>query len=606
MRGIQITVGSLLAVLFLATAVYLWSADVWNYVPKTSPADYGMIGQMILSLDKVDLVDGSQAGLPWAGDTWLIWLSVNPQDAESIIAKLGYLEDTIPKEELAADGKQAQYDVKIRVQPITQQCIYGPDMSSMVNYAPLMAKYEEFDAGTGIGYCPHKDDWWQVFVEPRLNELRSQYGDASAVCARVTDGGFPVCHAYVFCLFGVSAYDPGRVGYANLSLKSLYTKDKVTISAGYKSASTEISNEEYVGTADVSKVLYYGSEPIGKIDFSGYLQAPNFCPSPNYIVFSNGSGWRLIPETMWSRFYSMWSSLESGTLSIDPCLGAGSSSLISQCRDYLKSQADIINNYINSFNGLQPEIDGKEAVQPEPVEYSSSYFFAIEPDKPVAYSTYRIYLKASWVGILVSAAKPQIQSVYPQSVSITGPETQSVSVTVANVGDVGGISVKVYCNNNFLVDGKSESSRSETFNKGDVKSFSFTVSYGGSANQDAAGTCNVEAISTADPNIKDTATFTVRFTPKGIYPPNTTVCISRTAYARTDDHGMIIPGTERTCPENTYCEDTDNGAQCVEEAQVQPPTITDTTSTQGTSINWILAGIIAAAVVITLLIALVV
>lgn len=606
MRGIKVNVGSLLTVLFLAAAVYLWSVDMWNYVPKTSPADYGMIGQMILSLDKVDLVDGSSAGLPWSGETWLVWLSANPQEAESIIARLGYLEDTIPRERLAADGKQAQYDVKIRVQPMTQQCIYGPDPGSMIQYAPLKALYEEFDAGAGLGYCPHANDWWEKFVEPRLEELRNQYGDASAVCARVTDGGLPVCHTYVFCIFGVSTYDPGRTGYANLSLKSIYTKDKITISAGFKSASAEVSDDEYVGSARVSKVLYYGGEPIGKIDFSGYLQAPSVCPTPNHIVFNNGRGWKVIPETMWDRFYSMWSKLESGTLSMDRCMGLGSPSLVSNCREYLQSVADMINNYINSFNELPPEIGGKRAVRPEPVKYSAAYFFAVEPDRPVVYSTYRMYLKASWVGILVSTAKPQIHSVSPRSVSLVGPETKAVTVTVANTGDEGGISVSVRCSNNFLVDGKTESSRSGTFGKGQTKSFTFTISYGGSGTRGAAGTCVVEAVSTANPNIKDTANFTVKFTPKGVYPPNTTVCISRTAYARTDEHGNIIPGTEKLCPEGHYCRDTPSGAECVKESEVPVDRDReDRDEGESDTLMWIVAGVIATAIVITLLVALI-
>ncbi|HID09282.1 TPA: hypothetical protein EYP13_03565 [Candidatus Micrarchaeota archaeon] len=603
MRGIQLTLKSLLTVLFLAAAVYLWSIDMWNYVPKTTPADYGMIGQMILSLDKVDLIDGSQAGLPWSGETWLVWLSVNPQEAESVVARLGYLEDVIPKEELADDGKQAQYDVKIRVKPIKQQCIYGPDESTMVYSAPLKVLYKEFDAGAGV-VCPHANDWWEVFVEPELERLRSLYGDASAVCARVTDGGIPICRAYVMCVFGVSTVDPGRVGYAKLSLKSIYTRDKVTVSAGAKSASAEVSDEGYIGSVDVSKVLYYGSRPIGRIEFTGYLQAPRFCPTPNHVVFNNGQGWKLIPETQWEQFYTTWRQLDTGTLSMGACSGVGTG-VIASCRDYLQAIADMLNGHLDSFNRTSPWIGNKPAARPDSPNYAAAYFFAVTPDRPVVYSTYRMYLKASWVGILVSTARPHITSVTPRTVTITGPETKNVTVVVENRGDEGGISVKVRCSNNFLVDGQQESSRSDTLAKGATRSFTYSISYGGSGDREASGTCTVTAVSTANPNIRDTATFTVQFTPKGVYPPNTTVCISRTTYARTDSHGNLIPGTEQRCPEDHYCEDTPSGAKCVKEVTPEPDR-GSTPGQQSGETNWVLVGIIAAALVITLLIAIIV
>lgn len=613
MRGLQVAVGTILTILFLSAAVYLWSVDMWNYVPKSSPADFGMIGQLILSISKVDIIDASQANLPWSGETWLINLVVTPQEAESIVAKLesqGYIEDTIPKEQIASNGKQAMYDIRIRITPVVQQCIYGPDPTTMKSKVPVKALYKDFDLGSGVT-CPHSGDWKSI-VDQYASDLLGVYDAYTYVCKYYCGPGLPK-HAYVVCSFVLYKDDPGRTGIAGMSLESLYVKDKITVTAGPKSASgtaedTAEINERYgtISSENPSTILYYGSTPVGKVDLAGFLMSGQFCPDAGHYYIANlGDGWKVVPDTLWSDLEKRIDPIEVGQMPVASCTYIDSWSSFDRCKSDLKSYVDSINASISSINTTPQKIKGLPVTRPAAEEYSASTYFAVEPEIPVAYAQYRMYLKASWVGILISTAKPQIDNIYPTSISLTGPESKDLRVTVRNVGDEGGIIVQVSCSGDFLVDGKSESSRTVTLQPQETRDFTFSISYGGVGTSKASGTCMVVAKSSANPNISTLQSVTVVFTPKGIYPPNTTVCISSTAYAKTDSYGNIVPGTEKSCPQGAYCEDTPSGAKCTEE--ITPPTGDEVPipPTGGGGINLLLVGLVAAAIVIALIIAIV-
>jgi len=608
MVKIRLTVGNLLAVLFISAAVYLWSLGWTNGMQYHSPAQYGYLGQMILSISHVNLVEAGQYNLPWSGETWLINMVVNPQDAESIIAKMGYLQDTIPKEEISSGNKQAKYDLQVKIQPVTQQCIYGPDSTTMTSYVPVYVQYKEFDLGSATFSCNHASDWKTAVVEPYVNNvLKPNYDDVAYYCAYACgQDGITSKHAYVSCIFALFKDKPGVTGQAQLTLKSLYVKDRISVTAGYKTATGDATDKIDISSENPSTVLYYGSEPVGKVDLVGYLKAKDFCPEgANYHLINTGQGWKVIPNDTYNLLMGYIRPIELGSVSLASCSNIQSLDDYQKCRQAMQDYAQRADQVIQSINGIAPSIDGKPATRPSATEYSASYYFAVTPDNPVVYGEYRMYLKADWVGILVSMARPTIQSVVPNAISLTGPESKPVTVTVRNDGDQGGVIVQVTCSNNFLVDGKSTSSRTATMNKGDTRSFIFNVSYGGDGTKKAAGTCTVVAKSGANPNVTSQSTFTVTFTPKGAYPPNTTVCVTTTSYARTDSAGIIVPGTEKPCPENTYCVDTPSGAKC--EAHTVIPTNGGNENNQSTSPlsnPWVLVGGIAAALVlITLIIA---
>ena len=576
MEKVQVSSGAIITILFLAGAVYLYSLPMLKAAinANESPAQYGMLGQMILSISQVNVIDASNAGLPWAGKTWLITLTTNPQDAESIIAKTGYLEDTIPKEQIASNGMQAQYDLKIKFTPVTQQCIYGPDITTWDHHVPVKVLYKDWDLGSGLT-CPHSGDWQQSYVEPYKQQLLDTYDDVAYGCTYFCGSGVPK-HAYLVCYFTVYKQSPS-IGISKMTLKSLYTQDRIDVTAGYKTASGTTTDSITTGSENPTALLKYGSEVVGKVDFVGYLQAKDFCPEgSNYYLFNNGQGWKIVPETLYDQYQNIFSKLDYGQMPAPACDNPQSWDAFNNCKTELSNYIARANDVLNTLNSQQPIIDGKQATKPADIKYSADNYFAIKPDAPVAYGMYRMYLKASWVGILISTAKPQITSITPTSITLTGPESKQVSVLVKNVGDEGGIITKVSCTNGFKVDGLDQSSRSATFEPNESKSFTFTITYGGSGTSPASATCTVVAQSSASPNIKATGTFTVQFKPKGVYPPNTTVCISSTAYARTDASGNIVPGTEHSCPQNSYCEDTPNGAQCKE--QIQPPTNGGSTS----------------------------
>jgi len=605
MKQFPVRVGTILTILFLSAALYISSIGMWQSLPKHSPAEYGVLGQMILSVSKVNLIDASGSNLPWSGETWLINLVVNPQDAESIIARTGYLSDTIPKEELSSNGKQAQYDLRIKFVPQLQQCIYGPDMTTMDYRAPSKVIYKTFDLGTGIS-CPHASDWAQ-FPENYKNDLLNYYDDVAYACAYYCGPGIPK-HAYVACDFLTFKRDPGRTGVGKLTLQSLYVKDKIEVSAGQKTASGTTEDKISTGSGNPTALLRYGSSIVGKVDLVGYLSAGTFCPEgSNYYLFNNGSGWKIVPSTMYSNLYSIIRPLDLGQMPASECLHMSSWYDFDACKNKLKQIADMANNYISYINSSSPTIDGKTATRPSAADYSADYYFAIEPDRSVVYSQYRMYLKASWVGILVSSAKPEITSISPTSLSFTGPETKTLSVTVTNKGDRGGIIAKVRCDNGFEVDGMPESTRTTTLDKGDTTTFTYSISYGGDGTSKASGVCTVTVQSSADPRISQSRTISVIFTPKGEYPPNTTVCISRTTYARTDKYGNIIPGSQKQCGEGTYCDDSRGYATC--EKEITPPTSggqspSEQQSTPST--GTIILAVVAVAMIITLIVALVV
>jgi len=600
----QITFGTLLTIVFLSAAVYLWSLDLTDGMERHSPAEYGMLGQMIVSVSRVNLVEAGNYNLPWSGDTWLINLVVNPADAESVIARMGYFEDTIPGEEISADQKQAKYDLKIKFTPVAQECIYGPDMSTFDTRVPVRVQYKEFDLGTATLSCNHANDWQTAIVEPYKQQLLKTYDDVAWYCVYTCGAdGLATKHAYLSCLFALFKEDPGVTGMAQMTLKSLYVKDRVSVTAGYKTATGETKDTIDVSSDNPTTVLYYGSQPVGKVDLVGYLKAKDYCPEgANYRLFSAGSGWKVVPEETWDNLMAYVRPLDIGAPNIPDCSNINDWSDYDRCRSAMQDYSNRANSLINAINNSAPTIDGKAATKPSAIEYSAAYYFAIKPDTPVVYSQYRMYLKADWVGILVSMAQPSVQSVSPTSLTLTGPETKQVSVVVRNDGDEGGVIVKVICSNNFLVDGKSESVRTATLQRGETRTFIYNISYGGDGRMAASTTCTVTAQASANPNISSRATFTALFKPKGIYPPNTTVCITNTTYARTDDAGNIVPGTERTCPEGTYCVDTSGAAKC-EQQNVLPPDTGGTTTAPSTSDLRLIAAIVGGIVVLVLVLA---
>ena len=595
MKG-RITVGLVIAILLISTALYLWTKDAVSF-PYTIH-DVKMLGQMILSVSKVNLVEAGNYNLPWSGKTWLVTLVVNPQEAESVIAKLGYLEDTVPKEEIASNGAQAQYDLKIRIVPKTQQCIYGPDFSTMMTWAPVRAFYKEWDLGSGLT-CPHADDYGNYAKQYKQELENSGYSGVGYSCTYYC-GGVPK-HAYLTCDF-IATKSGSNVGIAKLTLKSLYVEDRLSVTAGYKTAEGETRDTIKLGSSNPSAILTYGTTPVGKVDLVGYLKASDFCPEgANYYLYNAGNGWKVIPETTYEKFQYLVEPLLNGKLNLPECTNIGSYDDFYKCKKAMEEYVDNINNYINVFNDSTPVISGKTASRPSAEEYSASYFFAIQPDNPVVYSMYRMYLKASWIGILVSMAKPTITNVSPKTITLTGPESKSISITVKNNGDEGGIILKVICSNDFLVDGKSTSTRADTLPKGGYRTYTFNISYGGSGRKPASTTCTAEVQSSSNPLIKSSSTFSVVFKPKGVYPPNTTVCTTSKTYAKTDNYGNIIPGTEKTCGEGTYCEQTDSGAVCKEE-QITP-TPTPSPATGGT--NYLLYGLVGIMMFMAIIIAII-
>ncbi len=597
----EIPLGAIMVVLLLSSALYLWTKDVVSF--PYSLDDVGMIGQMVLSVSKVDLIEAGQYNLPWSGKTWLITLVVNPQEAESLIAKMGYMEDTVPKEQIASDNMQAKYDLKIRITPVKQECIYGPDFSTYRRLVPVRVYHKQWDLGSGL-LCPHADDWKTAIVEQYKKDLLDMgYDDVAYDCTYYCSG-VPK-HAWLVCDF-IAEKMGNNIGEAKLTLKSLYVKDRIKVSAGYKTATGEATDKIDVSSSNPTALLMYGSQVVGKVDLVGYLKASSFCPEgSNYYVFNNGQGWKVVPENDYTRLINMIQPLEQGNLQLNECLYIHSYDDFYKCAQAYKRYADTVNNFLSSINNRTPVISGKVASRPTASEYSASYFFAIEPDDPVVYSMYRMYLKADWVGILVSAAKPDITSVSPTSITLTGPESKTVSVTVKNTGDEGGVIVKVVCSNDFLVDGKSSTSKSDTIPAGGTKTFYFNISYGGSGRSGASSTCTVEAVSSANPTIKDTATFSVIFKPKGVYPPNTTVCITSTSYAKTDQNGNIIPGTEKKCAEGSYCVQTEYGAKC-EKEEITPPKPGEGGQEKGGIGGLVIAALVGLGILLAIIIALIV
>lgn len=596
----EIPLGALMIVLLLSTTLYIWTKDVVSF--EYTMKDVSMLGQMILSVSKVDLIEANQYNLPWSGKTWLITLVVNPQEAESILAKIGYLEDTVPKEEIASNNLQAKYDLKIRITPVVQECIYGPDFSTYRRLVPVRVYTKQWDLGSGL-LCPHANDWKDVYAEQYKKELLGMgYDDVAYDCIYYCSG-VPK-HAWLVCDF-IAEKAGDNIGEAKLTLKSLYVKDRISVTAGYKTATGEATDKIDISSSNPTALLMYGTQVVGKVDLVGYLKASTFCPEgSNYFVFNNGQGWKIVPENDYIRLINLIQPLERGNLQLSECEYINSYDDFYRCAQAYKRYADTVNSLLDSINNRPPTISGKPASRPSASEYSASYFFAIKPDDPVVYSMYRMYLKADWVGILVSAAKPEITSVSPTSITLTGPESKTVSVTVRNVGDEGGVIVKVICSNDFLVDGKSSTSKADTIPAGGSRTFYFNVSYGGSGRTSASSTCTVEAVSSANPTIKDTATFTVVFKPIGVYPPNTTVCITSTSYAKTDQNGNIIPGTEKKCPEGSYCVQTEAGARC-EKEEITPPTQPQKEQSKS-PISLLIAAAIGIAIIIAFIIALIV
>jgi len=269
------------------------------------------------------------------------------------------------------------------------------------------------------------------------------------------------------------------------------------------------------------------------------------------------------------------------------------------CVSKIKANVNKINSIINSIrNWASNEIDGRPVEDPVPAEYRTGWYVAITPKKPVVFPRYRMYLKADWVGILTKVISIEL-SVSPSAIAIVGPETKTLTVTVRNTSDFeGGATVEVECTGGFIVEGRTKYSTGFTLDKGESKAISLDIGYGGGGTEPATGRCTVTAYPTADPSKKVTKVVSLKFTPKGEWPPNATVCIDSKTMAKTDEYGNLIPGTEKKCPEGYVCKQEGNTAKCEKELA---PVEKKKEEEQPSPINAMLAGILAILAILGLL-----
>lgn len=533
---------------YMATSNLLENPDFYREANK--------FAQMILSIDKVDLFEATGATLPWSGPTYLIYLAVNTREAEDIIARFGELTQTIDKEDLAVKDTIPKYDVVIKVRPVKQQCIYGADPSTrdycIISYATVEEKDAYYDLSMTESELHNK------LVEFCKYEVPSKYASQGVLAgwqgqSYCQKEGWPFpdkYHCRFVCLAVFKKCDT-QIGSAKLTTVATYTKDNVTVVAGPKSATGTL--EASVGTGK-STVLYYGNEPVGKIDYVGSLFSGYYCPEgASYYIVNYGTGTKVIPETVYDGAISDIQSAVNED--VPECSNITSWDAYNICVEAMKKRLEEINDKIWLIrNWSNNKIAGKKVEDPIPQDYRSDWYVAITPDKPIVYPTYRLYLKASWVGILTKVINVQITKIEPSAVNIVGPETKKVAIHLKNYSSVeGGVTVEVKCTNNFRVNGQDEYSTGFTLNSNEEKVLNVAISYAGGGREKASGTCTVTAYPTANPLNKVSKTFYVSFTPKGIYPPNAVVCIDAYTKARTDEYGNVIPGTEERCPEGYKC-----------------------------------------------------
>jgi len=549
---------------YMATSNLLETPDFYQEANK--------FAQMIISVDQVELFEATGATLPWSGKTYLIYLAVNTREAEDIIARFGELTQTIDKEDLEVDNTTPKYDVVIKVRPVKQQCIYGADPSTrdycIVTFATVDEKEMYFDSR------PSQSEQYQELVNFCSNELPSKYA-SQGVLAGWQGYSFCAAEGWPFtkwrcrfvCLGAFKKCDRA-VGSAKLTLVATYTQDKVTVKAGPKSATGTL--ETKVGTGK-SAVLYYGSEPVGKIDYVGSLLSGYYCPEgASYYIVNYGTGTKIIPETTYQALLDdIYSAVNDPVLE---CTDITSWDTYNACVSAMRAREATIRNKLQRITQWSSNyIAGRAVEDPIPQDYRSDWYVAITPDKPIVYPTYRLYLKASWVGILTRVVNVQIVKIEPSVVKIVGPETKTVSVRLKNYSPVeGGVTVEFRCTNNFRVNGQSMYSTGFTMNPNEERVLTVDISYAGGGTEKASGTCTVVAYPTANPANRVSKTFYVSFTPRGIYPPNAVVCIDAYTRARTDQYGNIIPGTQERCPEGYKCvEKVPGQATC--EKELEPP-----------------------------------